>query len=145
MKTVQNILTTRQVTPVAERQAKWHLIDAKDRILGRLATEVADLLRGKYKADWSPMQDIGDHVVVINAAKVKLSGNKLETKEYYRHSTYPGHLKVKTYKDLIMVRPEEVIRRAVNGMLPKNNLRGGMLKRLHAFKDDKHDFAAKIK
>ena len=109
---------------------KTHIIDADGKILGRLATKIAILLRGKNKATFTPNLDEGDFVEVINAGKIKLSGKKLEQKEYIHHSNYPGGLKRKKMRDVLKENPGEVLRRAVDGMLPKNKLRDAMIKRL---------------
>lgn len=117
---------------------KWHLLDAKGEILGRLSTKIANLLRGKDKPTFVPHLDVGDYVVVVNASQIKVTGKKLEQKFYYRHSGYPGGIKKKSLKELLAERPEEVIRRSVYGMLPKNKLRDSWIKRLYIYKDEKH-------
>ncbi len=109
-----------------------HIIDATGRPLGRLAVEVAALLRGKHKVDFVPYKDMGDFVVIKNIDKIKLTGNKLEQKEYYRHSGYLGGLKTLPLKKIFQKNPLDVLRRATKGMLPKNRLSPGMLKRLKA-------------
>lgn len=111
-----------------ERQT--HTIDATDKILGRLATEIAVLLRGKHKPDFQPNEDKGDFVVVKNVDKIRVTGNKMEQKKYYSHSGYPGALKIISFKKLFESRPQEVLRRAVFGMLPTNKLRSLQIKRL---------------
>ena len=111
-----------------ERQT--HTIDAADRALGRLATEVAGLLRGKHKEDFMPNKDGGDFVIVKNFGKVKITGNKMEQKKYYRHSGYPGGLKETPLEELFEQDPSQVLQRAVWGMLPKNKLRNEQIKRL---------------
>ena len=125
-----------------ERQ--WHLVDAKDQILGRMATKVARLLSGKEKVEYVPYLDLGDYVVVINAVEVAVTGKKEKQKTYYRHSGYPGGLRAETLGDLRERRPEEIIRRAVKGMLPKNKLQKLMLKRLHIFAGSEHSFKDKL-
>ncbi len=110
-----------------------HKLDAKDKILGRLGTEVADLLRGKNKALFERHQDCGDFVTVINAAAIRVTGNKLEDKLYSNHSGYPGGLKQIQLKTVLATRPEKVIEQAVYGMLPKNRLRAGWMRRLKVF------------
>ncbi len=125
-------------------ERKWHLIDVKDQILGRSATKIARLLSGKDKVEYVPYLDIGDHVVVINAAEVAVTGKKERQKTYYRHSGYPGGLKAETLRELREKRPEEIIRRAVKGMLPKNKLQKPMLKRLHIFAGSAHTFKDKF-
>ncbi len=124
----------------AERQ--WHLLDAKGQVLGRLATQIAKLLRGKGKPTFTPYLEEGDFVVVVNAAQVKLTGNKLEQKMAYSHSLYPGGLKLIPYKRLLDEQPEKVITRAVSGMLPKTKMRDRMLTRLKVYKDAVHPHAA---
>jgi len=123
----------------------WHLIDAKDQILGRLATRIARLLSGKDKVEYVPYLDLGDHVVVINAKEVAVTGKKERQKVYYRHSGYPGGLKAETLWELRERRPEEIIRRAVKGMLPKNKLQKSMLRRLHIFAGEKHPYQDRFK
>lgn len=110
------VLSTRDV------DRRWHVIDAADRPLGRVATEVATLLRGKHKPQFHPSQDVGDFVIVVNAKQVVATGRKLEQKMYYRHSGYPGGLQAVPLKDMLAKRPERVIEHAVRGMLPKNRL-----------------------
>lgn len=112
-------------------------IDAKDKILGRLCTQIADTLRGKNKPNFAPHQMIGEKVIVINAQLVKVTGNKLENKKYYRHSGYLGGIKEESLKNLLARRPEEVIRRAVAGMLPKNRLQDIWLKNLTIYAQNK--------
>ncbi len=111
-----------------ERQT--HTIDAADKILGRLATEIAVLLRGKNKPDFQPNQDKGDFVVIKNVDKIRVTGKKMEQKKYYSHSGYPGALKIISFKKLFESRPQEVLRRTVFGMLPTNKLRALQIKRL---------------
>ena len=116
------------------QEKKWHLIDAKDRVLGRLAVEVAQIIRGKHKVDWLPHKDGGDFVVLINADQVHLSGKKW-SKSYYSHSRYIGSLKEKKAKSL---KPEVLIRKTVEGMLPKNKLRSKMMKKLKIYAKEEH-------
>ena len=123
----------------------WHLVDAKDQILGRLATKIARLLSGKDKVEYVPHLDVGDHVVVVNAKEVAVTGKKEKEKIYYRHSGYPGGLKAETLRELRKRRPEEIIRRAVKGMLPKNKLQKSMLKRLHIFAGKEHPYQDRFK
>jgi large subunit ribosomal protein L13 len=122
----------------------WHVIDATDVVLGRLATHVATLLRGKHKAVFAPHLDTGDYVIVINAEKVALTGNKLTQKMAYRHSGYPGGLKAVSYGELLRKRPEEVVRRAVRGMLPKNRLARQQLAKLKIYRGPAHPHAAQL-
>ncbi len=115
----------------------WFVVDADGKVLGRLATRVARVLIGKDKPEFTPHIDCGDHVVVINAAKIVLTGRKIEQKVYHRHSGYPGGLKTTGVKKLLAERPEEVIREAVLGMLPKNKLRAHRAKKLRIYVDEK--------
>lgn len=115
---------------------QWHFIDAKDKILGRLATEVATKLIGKNKPNYVPYLDNGDFVVITNAALVKVTGQKPNQKVYFRHSGYPGGDKTETFNDLLSRKPEEIIRHAVKGMLPKTKLGKKIIKKLHIYKDN---------
>ncbi len=124
---------------------EWHLIDAKDKILGRISTEIAELLMGKSKPYFVRNLDCGDFVVVINAKEVKVTGKKETLKKYYRYSGYPGGFKAEALGDLRNRRPEEIIRRAVSGMLPQNRLKSRMLKRLLIFKDANHTYQERFK
>jgi len=116
----------------------WHLVDAKDQILGRMSTGIAKTLAGKDKVDFVPYLDNGDFVVVINALKVKVTGKKAQQKVYFRHSGYPGGDTRETFEKLLARRPEQVIRHAVRGMLPKNKLGDVMIKKLHVFPGEEH-------
>ena len=111
----------------------WVVFDASDKVLGRFATKIADKLRGKDKPTYTPHVDGGDFVVVINADKVKVTGNKAEQKKYYKHSLYPGGLKEKSYKELLESNPERIIENAVKGMLPKNKLGKSIIKKLKIY------------
>src|SRR3974390_98727 len=115
--------------------AQWFVIDATDQVLGRLATKVARMLIGKDKASFTPYLDSGDHVVVIHADKIKITGNKLEQKMYYSHSGYPGGLKEVPAKRVRQSKPEWVVREAIVGMLPKNKLRARRAKKLRVYRD----------
>jgi large subunit ribosomal protein L13 len=115
--------------------AQWFVVDAKDQVLGRLATKVARLLIGKDKPSFTPYLDSGDHVVVINADQIKMTGNKIEQKMYYSHSGYPGGLKEVPAKRVRQAKPEWVVREAVLGMLPKNKLRARRAKKLRVYRD----------
>ncbi len=126
----------------ASVERKWHLIDAKNVPLGRLATQVADLLSGKLKPTYTPHVDSGDHVVVINTDYIILTGKKLEQKKLYTHSGYSGGLKETLYKTLMAENSPKVVHKAVKGMLPKNKLGRNMIKRLRVFKDDQHTHQA---
>jgi large subunit ribosomal protein L13 len=117
---------------------KWHLIDATDATLGRLATQAASLLRGKHNPQYTPNLDTGDYVVVVNAERIKVTGTKADDKIYYRHSGYPGGLKEETLGHLLRRRPERVIEIAVKGMLPKTALGRAMYKKLRVYKGPSH-------
>jgi len=125
-----------------EVERKWIVIDAKDKVLGRLAAESARILRGKHKPQFAPHMDSGDFVIIINASKIRLTGNKLQQKTYYRHSGYPGGLKSVTAEKLLKERPERMLRLAVRGMLPKNTLGRAQLTKLKVYADDSHPHAA---
>lgn len=125
-----------------EIERTWLVVDASDQILGRLATRIATLLEGKHKPIYSPHLDTGDHVVVINAAKVKVTGDKLVQKRYYRHSNYPGGLKEESLQALMARKPEMVIERAVKGMLPQNRLGRAMIKKLKVYPGADHPHQA---
>jgi large subunit ribosomal protein L13 len=126
----------------ADIQRQWHVIDASDVVLGRLASQTAILLRGKHKPIFAPHVDTGDFVIVINAEKVALSGNKLEDKRAYRHSGYPGGLRSVAYSDLLARHPEKVVEKAVKGMLPKNSLGRQMLRKLKVYAGPAHPHQA---
>lgn len=119
-------------------ERKWYVIDAEGQRLGRLASEIATLLRGKHKPVYTPHVDTGDYVIVINAEKIELTGNKLKNKKYYRHSGYPGGLKVRNAEMMIERFPERVIELAVKGMLPKGSLGRKMGKKLFVYKGPEH-------
>ncbi len=125
-----------------EIEKKWWVINAEGKTLGRLATEVAVLLRGKRKPEFAHFVDCGDFVVVINAEKVNVTGKKLEQKKYYSHSGYPGGLKVKTLKELLEKKPEEVVRKAVWGMIPKGKLGRAVYKKLKVYRGSQHPHEA---
>ena len=122
-----------------EVERNWFLLDATDKVLGRVATKIADRIRGKDKPTFTPHTDGGDYVVVINAEKIKVTGSKFTDKKYYRHSLYPGGLKTKTYKDLNKDNPERIIEEAVKGMLPKNKLGRSMIKKLKVYRGSEHN------
>src|SRR5215470_11187228 len=116
-------MTTPSAKPAEARAArKWWVVDAKDQPLGRIASRIATVLRGKHRTNFTPHVDTGDFVIVVNAARIKLTGNKRVSKNYYRHSRYPGSLKTESFEHLIVRRPEVPITKAVKGMLPKNVL-----------------------
>jgi large subunit ribosomal protein L13 len=120
------------------RQREWLVVDAEGKTLGRLATQIADALRGKRKPEYTPHCDTGDFVIVVNAAKIRVTGNKLHDKLYRRHSGYPGGLRSRTLADMLERRPEEVIRKAVRGMLPRNRLGRQQLTKLKVYAGPKH-------
>jgi large subunit ribosomal protein L13 len=134
-------MKTYVATP-ADRERNWVLVDAEGKTLGRLATQVADILRGKRKPTYTPHVDVGDFVVVINAEKIAVTGNKLAGKRYYRHSGYPGGLRYRTLEDMLERRPEEVIRLAVKGMLPRNRLARKQLTKLKVYAGPDHPHQA---
>ena len=125
-----------------DTQHNWVIVDATDKVLGRLASKIADKLRGKDKPIFTPHVDCGDFVVVVNAEKIKVTGNKFEDKKYYTHSSYPGGLKTKTFKDMNSTKPERVIELAVKGMLPKNKLSNQIIKKLKIYAGTEHPHEA---
>src|SRR5438128_9133867 len=126
----------------AEVTRRWYLVDAEGQTLGRLATVVADTLRGKGKPAYTPHVDTGDFVVVVNAEKIAVTGSKLDSKIYYRHSGYPGGLRSRTLREQLDRRPTEVLRRAVKGMLPKNKLAAAQLRKLKIYAGPEHPHQA---
>lgn len=122
-----------------EQDRKWFVIDADGKVLGRLAARVADILRGKHRVTFSPHMDTGDHVIILNSQKIKVTGTKNEQKIYYSHSQYPGSLKLTALKDM---KSHEVFEEAVRGMLPKNKLRDGFMKKLHVYEGTEHQHEA---
>ena len=130
------------IPKAAEIEKKWYLVDANDKILGRLATEIAKVLSGKNKPIYTPHLDVGDFVVVINAGKVKVTGGKEQKKIYYHYSGYPGGMKERTYQQVLDKRPEMIIRHAVRGMLPKSSLGRKMFKKLKVYPGEKHPHQA---
>jgi large subunit ribosomal protein L13 len=138
-------MTVRTFSPkAADVQRQWHVIDASDVILGRLASHTATLLRGKHKPIFAPHVDTGDFVIIVNAAKVALSGNKLADKRAYRHSGYPGGLRSIAYGDLMATHPERAVTKAVRGMLPKNSLGRQMLRKLKVYAGPEHPHQAQM-
>ena len=123
----------------------WHLVDVEGKILGRVSSDIAKLLMGKSKPYFVKNLDCGDYAVVVNASMVKVTGRKETDKKYYRHSGYPGGLRVETLRELRESKREEIIRHAVKGMLPQNKLRDRMLTRLFVYKDESHPYGEKIK
>jgi len=132
-------------TKVSDIERQWHVIDASGKVLGRLATQVASLLMGKHKAIFSRNMDTGDFVVVINADKVRVTGNKAEQKVYYRHSGYPGGLKSIRFEEMMQTHPTRVIEHAVKGMLPHTRLGASMFKKLRVYVGDTHPHLAQTK
>lgn len=138
---------TKSTNPIKGKDIKrdWHLIDASKKVLGRFTPEIVKFLQGKHKTNYVPYLDFGDHVVVINAKRVHVSGKKAETKIYSSYSGYPGGQKNITFANLLKKNPAEIIKRAVSGMLPKNKLRDRRLTRLFIYGDDKHPYENKFK
>src|SRR6059058_5594283 len=134
-------MKTYTATP-ADRERNWLLVDADGMTLGRLATQIADALRGKRKPEYTPHVDVGDFVVVVNAEKIVVTGNKRADKRYYRHSGYPGGLRSRTLGDMLERRPEEVLRLAVKGMLPRNRLARKQLTKLKIYAGPDHPHSA---
>ncbi|HBP37927.1 MAG TPA: 50S ribosomal protein L13 [Clostridiales bacterium] len=130
------------VAKPADIQKKWFVVDADGLVLGRLASEVAKILRGKNKPEYSPFLDVGDYVIVINAEKIVLTGKKLDQKLYRYHSQYPGGLKEIKYRDMMQKKPEKVFELAIKGMLPKNALGRAMFKKLKVYAGPDHEQAA---
>ena len=118
---------------------EWFVLDVTDKVLGRVATKIADRIRGKDKPTFTPHTDGGDYVIVVNAEKIKVTGSKFSDKKYYTHSLYPGGLKTQTFKELHEKNPEKIIEEAVKGMLPKNKLGKSMIKKLKVFRGPSHD------
>lgn len=125
-----------------EVERKWYVVDATDQVLGRLATRIAIYIRGKHKPQFTPNADVGDFVIVVNADKVKFTGNKLEDKVYYRHTGYPGGIRAETAKKRLESKPELIIERAVKGMLPKNRLGRALARKLKVYKGSEHPHTA---
>jgi large subunit ribosomal protein L13 len=123
-------------------ERKWYVVDATGHTLGRLTSEIASILRGKNKPEFTPHVDTGDYVIVVNAEKIKVTGKKLDQKIYYHHSEYVGGMKETTLKDMLAKKPEYVIEHAVKGMLPKGPLGRQMAKKLHVYAGAEHDHAA---
>ena len=122
--------------------ARWYVVDATDKILGRLATQVARRLRGKHKPEYTPHVDTGDYIVIINADKVRVTGRKLQDKTYYRHTGYPGGIKETTLDKLLASHPTRVLEKAIKGMLPKNPLGRAMYRKLKVYAGSEHDHHA---
>jgi large subunit ribosomal protein L13 len=126
----------------ADRDRRWYVVDAAGQTLGRLATQIADTLRGKRKPEYTPHTDVGDFVVVVNAEKITVTGNKLRAKRYWRHSGYPGGIRSRTLEEMLERQPEDVIHRAVKGMLPHNKLARKQLLKLKVYAGPEHPHAA---
>ena len=124
------------------RERNWLVVDASGQTLGRLATQLADALRGKRKPEYTPHVDTGDFVIVVNAERISVTGNKRQEKRYYRHSGYPGGIRSRTLGEMLERRPEEVIRKAVKGMLPRNRLARAQLRKLKVYAGPEHPHAA---
>jgi len=136
------VTTKTYVATPKTRQRDWYVVDAEGQTLGRLATRIADALRGKRKPEYTPHIDTGDFVVVVNAEKIVVTGNKLRDKRYYRHSGYPGGLRSRSLAEMLDRQPEEVIRKAVKGMLPRNRLARAQLTKLKVYAGPDHPHAA---
>lgn len=132
-------------TKASEIERAWHVLDAADQVLGRLATRVTRLLMGKHKPIFTRNLDTGDYVIIINADKVRVTGNKAKQKVYYRHSGYPGGLKTITYEKLMETKPTRIIEHAVKGMLPHTKLGNSMMKKLRVYVGDTHPHVGQLK
>lgn len=135
-------MRTTFIAKTAEIERKWYVVDAQGLTLGRLASQVASVLRGKNKVIYTPHLDTGDYVIVINADKISVTGKKLDQKLYRSHSEYTGGFKETTLKDMMAKKPDFVVRHAIKGMLPKNNLGKNMLKKLHVYAGPEHSHQA---
>ena len=135
-------MRTTYIVKAAEIERKWYVVDAHGKTLGRLSTEVARVLRGKHKPTYTPNMDLGDYVIIVNADKIHVTGNKMEQKVYRRHSGYMGGLKETPLKVMLQRKPTEVLRHSIKGMLPKNNLGRHMLKKLKVYAGPEHGHQA---
>jgi len=135
-------LQTTYMPKPAEIKPTWYVVDAKGKRLGRLASQIAHVLRGKHRPDFAPHVDMGDHVIVVNAAHVRLTGDKLDKKIYYRHSLYPGGLKKRTAREMLETRPERMVELAVWGMLPHNRLGRRQIRKLKVYAGPDHPHQA---
>ncbi|MDD3653269.1 MAG: 50S ribosomal protein L13 [Desulfotomaculaceae bacterium] len=135
-------MKTYMAKPLDIKERKWYILDAEGKVLGRLATEAARILRGKHKPDFTPHVDTGDHVIVINADKIVLTGNKLANKKYIRHSGFPGGLKEVSYGILMKSRPEKIVEKAIRGMLPHNRLGVDLARKLKVYRGSEHPHQA---
>jgi len=131
-------------TKAKDVERQWHVIDASGKTLGKLATQVANLLMGKHKPTFVPYLDTGDFVIVLNATKIRVTGKKPKQKTYYRHSGYPGGIKAETYEEMMATHPTRVIEHAVKGMLPHNRLGRAMFKKLKVYAGDSHPHQAQV-
>lgn len=131
-------MRTTYMAKASDVDRKWYVVDADGQTLGRLASEVATLLRGKHKPIFTPHVDTGDHVIIINAGNIQLSGNKLTDKKYYRHTGYTGNLKERSAQEMVDTRPEQMLEMAVKGMLPHNKLGRQIIKKLHVYAGNEH-------
>lgn len=135
-------MRTTYIAKAADVERKWYVVDASGKTLGRLASEVAKVLRGKHKPVYTPFLDTGDYVIIVNAEKVVVTGKKAEQKTYVHHTGYAGGLKEISYKRMMETKPEEILKHAVKGMLPKNTLGRKMFKKLHVYAGPEHEHAA---
>ncbi|WP_100404140.1 50S ribosomal protein L13 [Bacillus sp. FJAT-42315] len=135
-------MRTTYMAKASEIERKWYVVDAEGKTLGRLSSEVASILRGKHKPTYTPHVDTGDHVIIINAEKIELTGKKLTDKIYYRHSMYPGGLKTRTALEMRTNYPERMLELAIKGMLPKGSLGRQMAKKLHVYAGAEHKHEA---
>ena len=132
-------------TKASDIKREWHVVDASNKVLGKVATQVAGLLMGKHKPLFNRNLDVGDYVVVLNAEKVRVTGNKAKQKEYYSHSGYPGGFKVKTLETVLATHPERILEHAIKGMLPKNRLEDKMMVRLKVIVGETHPYGGQLK
>ncbi|MBC7234981.1 MAG: 50S ribosomal protein L13 [Chloroflexi bacterium] len=130
------------VLKASDIKRDWYVIDAEGKNLGRLASQIATILRGKHKPIYTPSMDVGDFVIVVNAAKIQVTGNKMREKKYYRHSLHPGGLSTRTLQEMLAKHPERVIRLAVRGMLPKTKLGRTLIRKLKVYADGSHPHQA---
>jgi len=141
--TIEEFVRVKSMIPkVDEIERKWFVVDADGQILGRLASQIAYVLRGKHKPQFTPHMDLGDHIVVVNAEKIKTTGDKLDQKRYTRYSGFPGGLRIKTMADILQRHPDRVLTKAVKGMLPKNKLGRQMIRKLRVYAGPEHPHAS---
>jgi len=139
----KTVTTMKSYTPRAGGiERSWYVVDAEGKTLGRLASQIAHVLRGKHKPTYSPHMDLGDHIVVVNAEKIHVTGRKAEQKVYYRHTGYPGGLRTSTYEDVLNKHPERILRTAIKGMMPNNVLGRQMFKKLRVYAGAEHGHSA---